>query len=85
MPNIEAIVREINRDLVPEFEKKLRADLVDQVVRLTLDAHCLEEMDRKHIRDEESRRRQERAERVKKLQLDTSKLRDFVERYRNGI
>ena len=46
MPHNEAIVREINRDLVPEFEKKLRAYLVgqdkdwliEQVIRLTLDA-----------------------------------------------
>ena len=89
MPNIEAIVREINRDLVPEFEKKLRAYLVEQdtdwlieqIVRLTLDAHSLEEMDRRHNREEESQRRQERAERVKKLELDSNKLRDFVERY----
>ncbi len=50
--NIETIVREINRDLVPEFEKKLRAHLaeqdkdwlIEQIVRLTLDAHSLEEM-----------------------------------------
>ncbi len=56
---IEAIVREINRNLVPEFEKKLRARLaeqdkdwlIDQVVRLTLDAHSLEERDRRHSRE----------------------------------
>ena len=47
---IESIVRGINRELVPLFEERLRAALadqdrewlVDQVVRLTLDAHALE-------------------------------------------
>ena len=59
---------------MPQFEEKLRAYLADQdrewlieqIVRLTLDAHSLEEMDRRHIRQKETRRRQERAERVKK-------------------
>ena len=90
MPNIEAIVREINKDLVPQFEEKLRVHLaeqdkewlIEQIVRLTLDAHSLEEMDRKHFRAEETRRRQARAERVKKLELDPDKLRDFIDRYR---
>src|SRR5574338_563435 len=90
MPNIEAIVREINRDLVPEFEKKLRAYLaeqnkewlIEQIVRLTLDAHSLEEIDRQHFREEENRRRQARVERVKKLALDENKLREFVEQYK---
>ena len=91
MPNIEAIVREINRDLVPEFEKKLRAYLVeqdrdwliDQIVRLTLDAHSLEERDRKYSREEENRRRQERVERVRKLRLNRSKLHEFIEQWRD--
>jgi hypothetical protein len=92
MPNIDAIVREINRDLVPEFEKKLRAYLIvqdkdwliEQIVRLTLDAHSLEEMDRRHFREQENRRKQEQVERVKKLELDMSKLNEFVERYQDG-
>lgn len=56
MPNIETIVRQINREIVPQFEEKLRAYLaeqdkewlIEQIVRLTLDAHSLQEMDRKH-------------------------------------
>jgi hypothetical protein len=90
MPNIEAILRQIDKDLVPQFEEKLRAHLaemdkewlIEQIVRLTLDAHSLEEMDRKHIREEETKRRQERAERVKKLNLDEEKLREFANRYK---
>ena len=30
MPDIEAIVQQINKDLVPQFEEKLRAYLADQ-------------------------------------------------------
>jgi hypothetical protein len=30
MPNIESIVREINKELTPQFEEKLRAYLADQ-------------------------------------------------------
>ena len=90
MPTIEAILRQINRDLVPQFEDKLRAHLagqdkewlIEQIVRLTLDAHSLEEMDRKYIREQETKRRQERAERVKKLNLDEEKLREFANRYK---
>ena len=90
MPNIEAILRQINKDLVPQFEEKLRAHLarqdrewlIEQIVRLTLDAHSLEEMDRKHIREEETKRRKERAKRVKKLDLDEHKLEEFVHRYK---
>ncbi|HET6823940.1 MAG TPA: hypothetical protein VFH34_14920 [Anaerolineales bacterium] len=90
MPNINAILRQINKDLVPQFEEKLRAHLaqqdkewlIEQIVRLTLDAHSLEEMDRKHIREEETKRRQARAERVKKLKLNDEQLREFVEQYK---
>lgn len=90
MPNIEAILRQINKDLVPQFEEKLRAYLakqdkewlIEQIVRLTLDAHSLEEMDRKHIREEETKRRQERVERVKRLNLNEEKLREFVHQYK---
>jgi hypothetical protein len=90
MPTIETIVRQINKDLVPQFEEKLRAYLagqdrdwlIEQIIRLTLDAHSLEEMDRQHIREEETRRRQERSDRVKKLHLDLDRLREFVNRYK---
>jgi hypothetical protein len=90
VPNIDAILREINKDLVPQFEEKLRAHLaekdkewlIEQIVRLTLDAHSLEEMDRKHFQEEETRRRQARAERVKKLDLDEEKLKEFAQKYK---
>ena len=91
MPNIDAILREINKDVVPQYEEKLRAHLagqdkewlIVQIVRLTLDAHSLEEMDRKHFKEEETRRRHERMERVKKLSLDQEKLKEFVNQYKD--
>lgn len=90
MPNIEAILRQINKEIVPQFEEKLRAYLmeqdkewlIEQIVRLTLDAHSLEEMDRKHVQEKETRKRRERAGRVKKLSLDETKLKDFVDQYK---
>jgi len=56
--------------------------LIEQIVRLTLDAHSLEEMDRKHIREEETKRRRERAARVMKLDLDEQRLIEFVHQYK---
>ena len=90
MPNIESIVRQINKELVPQFEDNLRkylADqekewLIEQIVRLTLDKHSLEEMDRKHFKDEESLRRAERAKRVRALKLDRAKLNKFLRQYK---
>lgn len=90
MTNIETIVREINRELIPQFEEKLRAFLakqdrdwlIEQIVRLTLDAHSLEEMDRKHNLDVETLKREEQIERVKKLNLGVDKLNLFLARYK---
>jgi len=90
MPNIESIVRQINKNLVPQFEENLRATLanqdkewlIEQIVRLTLDAHSLEEMDRKHFKEEETLRRTERARRVRALKLDRAKLNKFLRQYK---
>jgi len=87
--NIHSIVRQINRDLVPQFEEKLRQYLqdqdkdwlVEQIVRLTLDAHSLQENDRKRFIAEQVRRRTERAERLKELELCEAFLVDFLEQY----
>src|SRR5258706_16128637 len=85
MQTIESIVRQINREFVPRFEEKLRlylADqdkdwLIEQIVRLTLDAHSLEEMDRKHFKEQENQRRRERAKRVHALELNEETLKEF--------
>jgi hypothetical protein len=45
--------------------------LIDQIVRLTLDAHSLEEIDRAAERAAKDRARRERLERVRALALDT--------------
>ncbi len=90
MSTIETVVRQINRELVPQFEERLRAHLADQdkewlieqIIRLTLDAHSLQEMDRKRFRDEEDRKRSERARRVRALGLDRDQLSRFVNKYK---
>lgn len=90
MPTIESIVRQINKDLVPQFEEKLRTYLsgqdkdwlMEQIVRLTLDAHSLEDMDRRHIRLEETIRRAARAKRVESLKLNRVKLKKYLSQYK---
>jgi hypothetical protein len=86
---IETIVQAINRDLVPAFEEKLRAQLeqcdrawlIDQIVRLTLDAHSLQEIDRRSVVAAKARARHERLERVRALGLDRAGLEAFLSRY----
>ena len=91
MSNIEAVVRQINRDIVPQFEERLRAHLetqdhewlIEQVIRLTLDAHSLEEKDRRRFWEEEDRKRAQRAARVVSLGLDRDRLEAFLEQYQH--
>ena len=76
--NIEAIVREIHRDLSPQFEEELRRHLckkdkkwlVDQIVRLTLNKHSLEIWDRKEIQKQKDILRAKRVARLEKMQMD---------------
>ena len=92
MKTIENIVREIRRDLTPVFEQKLRAYLIDQekdwlieqIIRLTLDAHSLQEMDRKVMQEMKARQREARIERVKGLGMNVDKLRAFISRYKDA-
>ena len=86
---IESIVRGINRELVPVFEEKLRAALVDrdrewlidQVVRLTLDAQALNEADRRTAAEAKTRARRERHERVSAMAFDAARLAAFIEEH----
>lgn len=87
--NIEAIVREIHRDLSPQFEEELRSHLckkdkkwlIDQIVRLTLNKHSLEIWDRKEIQKQKDIRRAKRIARLEKMQLNESKLAAFIKDY----
>lgn len=80
-------MRVINRDLSPQFEERLRtalADkdrdwLIDQLVRLTLDAHSLEDLDRAIVIQEKARRRAERLARVTGLALKPASVRTFTD------
>lgn len=93
MTTIDHIVRGIQRDLSPQFEERLRAELqgydrewlIEQIVRLTLDAHRLAEIDRQSEREAKVRARGERLERIRALRLDAAGLREFVERYGTWI
>ncbi len=84
---IESIVRGINRELVPVFEERLRAALADrdrdwlveQVVRLTLDAHALEEADRRVSAEAKARARRERHDRVRAMTFGLDDLRAFID------
>lgn len=89
MKTIETVIREIQRELTPLFEQKLRTYLeeqekewlVEQVIRLTLDAHSLLEMDRKAVQEMKARQRETRLERVTALSVDLEKVKVFVESY----
>jgi hypothetical protein len=84
--NIETIVRGINRELVPAFEEKLRAALADkdrdwlveQVVRLSMDNHALEEADRRQFAEAKARARAERHDRVAAMGFGLSALEAFL-------
>jgi len=86
---IERIVREVNRELVPEFEERLRHHLeqqdrewlIEQIIRTTLDKHSLQEWDRKVFRKIKAEQRSQRVERLKRLQLDAAKLDAFTRHY----
>ncbi len=86
MTTIETVVRSINREFVPQFEERLRAILaeqerewlIDQIVRLTLDAHSLEEIDRRVVVEAKARARAERLGRVRELGLDRPALEAFL-------
>ncbi len=83
---IESIVRGINRELVPVFEERLRAALADrdrewlveQVVRLTLDHHALEEADRRVVAEAKATARRERLERVRAMTFGLADLQAFL-------
>jgi hypothetical protein len=90
MTTIEMIIRQINRELVPQFEEHLRAYLaaqerdwlIEQIVRLALDAHSLHEMDRKMVQAAKLRARAERIDRLRAMALNPERLAEFLDRYR---
>ncbi|MEO6351004.1 MAG: hypothetical protein ABIP53_10170 [Candidatus Limnocylindrales bacterium] len=89
MATIEEIVRQINRELSPQFEERLRALLadkdrewlVDQLVRLTLDSHSLEDLDVAAAVAAKARRRDERLDRVRAMAIDATAVIEFTSRF----
>lgn len=92
MATIEELVRVINRELSPQFEERLRAELVDkdrdwlidQLVRLTLDAHSLQDLDVAAAVQAKTQRRAERLARVTEMGVDADVVRRFTADY-SGI
>jgi hypothetical protein len=83
---IEELIRRINRELSPQFEERLRAELadkdrewlVDQLVRLTLDAHSLQDLDVAAAVQAKTRQRAERLARVTAMAVDGAAVRQFT-------
>jgi hypothetical protein len=90
MNDIAAIVRAVRLELSPAFEERLREHLtdkdrdwlVDQIVRLTLDQHSLQEIDRRAEREAKETARRERLDRVRALGMDDAALAEFSGAYR---
>lgn len=88
MADIQSVIRQINQDLVPQFEERLRGYLaeqdrewlIEQIIRLALDAHSLQAMDRKHLQAARATQRAERAARLRAMGLNVPVLRAFLER-----
>jgi hypothetical protein len=63
MSDIRAIVRNITLELSPQFEARLREQLssqskewlIDQIVRLSLDAHSVAQADNQRMREAKAR------------------------------
>ena len=89
MTTIDMLVRSINRELTPQFEERLRTALedqdrdwlIDQIVRLTLDRHALEEIDQRSEQEAKAAARKERLQRVTSLALDDHALAGFIEKH----
>lgn len=89
MLTIEHVIQEINKELVPQFEQKLRSYLqgqspewlVEQIIRLTLDKHSLQSKDRSVDRKAKAQRVARRAKRLREMGLDEDKLTVFINRY----
>lgn len=86
MANVETIVRQINKELVPQFESQLREHLaaqdrdwlIEQVIRLTLDAHSLHEKDRRILHEAKAARRSARIARIREIAFTRDKLVAFI-------
>ena len=86
---IEKVIREINKELVPEFKTKLRfhlekqdkAWLIEQIIRLTIDKHSRQEWDQKISQEIKQQKRAERLARLKEMELDEPKLDSFISQY----
>jgi hypothetical protein len=85
LSTIDAIVQSVHRALAPQYEAQLRAQLadrdrdwlIDQVVRLSLDAAAVEQLDRQATIATKAAARAARRERVQRMAVDTTVVRRF--------
>ena len=91
MSTIQNVIRQVNKELVPQFEERLRGFLItqdkdwliDQIIRLALDAHSLQEMDRKQLQDAKVKTRADRIVRLREMDLNPQVVAAFLERYKS--
>src|SRR5438128_12082066 len=84
MGTIDDLARGIARDLSPQFEERLRAELagrdrewlIDELVRLTLARHRFDDLDRDAAAT--ALLREQRLERVRGLRLNHAALKEFI-------
>jgi hypothetical protein len=87
VPSVDDLARGIARDLSPEFEERLRAELagqdrewlVDELVRLTLARHGFDDLDRDAAAT--ALLREQRLRRVRSLALDHAAVEQFIARH----
>ena len=88
-PTIETFINQAHLDLMPQFEARLRGFLIhqtqdwliDQIIRLSLDAPSLHEMDRRHLLEQKARQRAERIGRLREMRLNPQVVQAFVEQF----
>lgn len=88
-PTIETFINQAHLDLVPQFEARMRNLLVnqskewliEQIIRLALDAPSLHELDRRHALEVKARQRAERMARLREMRLNPGCIQSFVEQF----
>ena len=86
---IGKVIRKINKDVVRAFKDKLRREfkkhnkkwLIEQLICQALDKHCLQKWNGKLLQKDRDRQRSGRLSRLKKMQLNATKLVRFIKRY----
>jgi hypothetical protein len=87
--HLDTIIREINKDIVPQFEDRLRASLalqekewlIEQIIHLSRHTHRAQDSLPAHRPQARNQERADRVARLRRMALDRTLLVGFVERY----